>query len=89
MTPDLVMQIARDAIEITLYLALPILGVGLVVGLLISVFQAMTQIQEATLTIVPKLVVVLVSLLFLSPWMMRKMISYTEQVIVNLPQYVK
>lgn len=89
MTPDLVMQIARDAIEITLYLALPILGVGLVVGLLISVFQAMTQIQEATLTFVPKLVVVLVALLFLSPWMMRKMISYTEQVIVNLPQYVK
>ena len=89
MTPDLVMQIARDAIEITLYLALPILGVGLVVGLLISVFQATTQIQEATLTFVPKLVVVLVSLLFLSPWMMRKMISYTEQVIVNLPQYVK
>ena len=83
------MQIARDAIEITLYLALPILGVGLVIGLLISVFQAMTQIQEATLTFVPKLVVVLVSLLFLSPWMMRKMISYTEQVIVNLPQYVK
>jgi len=83
------MQIARDAIEITLYLALPILGVGMVVGLLISVFQAMTQIQEATLTFVPKLVVVLLALLFLSPWMMRKMLSYTEQVIVNLPQYVK
>ena len=89
MNPDLVGQIARDAIEITLYLALPILGVGLVVGLLISVFQAMTQIQEATLTFVPKLVVVLVALLFLSPWMMRKMLTYTEQIIVNLPQYVK
>jgi flagellar biosynthetic protein FliQ len=89
MNPDLVMQIARDAIEIALYLALPILGVGLVVGLLVSLFQAVTQIQEPTLTFVPKLVVVLVSLLFLSPWMMRKMIYYTEQVIVNLPQYVK
>ena len=89
MNPDLVGQIARDAIEITLYLALPILGVGLVVGLLVSVFQAATQIQEATLTFVPKLVVVLLAILFLSPWMMRKMLSYTEQVIVNLPLYVK
>jgi flagellar biosynthetic protein FliQ len=89
MNPDLVGQIARDAIEITLYLSLPILGVGLVVGLLISLFQAVTQIQEATLVFVPKIVVVLLALLFLSPWMMRKMLSYTEQIIVNLPQYVK
>ena len=89
MNPDLVGQIARDAIEITLYLALPILGVGLVVGLLVSLFQAVTQIQEATLVFVPKLVVVLLALLFLSPWMMRKMMTYTEQIIVNLPQYVK
>ena len=89
MNPDLVGQIARDAIEITLYLALPILGVGLVVGLAVSLFQAVTQIQEATLVFVPKLIVVLLALLFLSPWMMRKMLSYTEQVIVNLPQYVK
>ena len=89
MNPDLVGQIARDAIEITLYLALPILGVGLVVGLMVSLFQAVTQIQEATLVFVPKLIVVLLALLILSPWMMRKMLFYTEQVIVNLPQYVK
>ena len=89
MNPDLVGQIARDAIEITLYLALPILGVGLIVGLAVSLFQAVTQIQEATLVFVPKLVVVLLALLFLSPWMMRKMLFYTEQVIVNIPQYVK
>jgi len=89
MNPDLVGQIARDAIEITLYLALPILGVGLVVGLVVSLFQAVTQIQEATLVFVPKLIVVLLALLILSPWMMRKMLFYTEQVIVNLPQYVK
>ena len=89
MSPDLLGQIARDAIEITLYLTLPILGVGLVVGVLVGLFQAVTQIQEATLVFVPKLVVVLLALLFLSPWMMRKMMSYTEQLIVNLPQYVK
>jgi flagellar biosynthetic protein FliQ len=89
MTPDLVGQIARDAIEITLFLSLPILGVGLVVGLLVSLFQAVTQIQEATLVFVPKIIVVFVMLLILSPWMMRKMMFYTEQLIVNLPQYAR
>ena len=89
MSPDLVTQLARDAIEVTLYLALPILGIGLIVGLLVSLFQAVTQIQEVTLVFVPKIVVVLVSLLFLSPWMMQKMMHYTEQLIINLPQYVR
>jgi flagellar biosynthesis protein FliQ len=89
MTPDLVGQIAREAIEITLVLSLPILGVGLVIGLLVSLFQAVTQIQEASLAFVPKIVVVLLILLVLSPWMMRKMMFYTEQLIVNLPQYAR
>jgi flagellar biosynthetic protein FliQ len=89
MSPDLVMDIAKDAIEITLYLSLPILGVGLIVGLLVSLFQAVTQIQEATLTFVPKIVATLISLLFLLPWMMNKMMSYTEQMIVNIPRYLR
>jgi flagellar biosynthetic protein FliQ len=89
MTPDLVGQIARDATEITLFLSIPILGVGLLVGLLVSLFQAVTQIQEATLIFVPKIVVVFVMILVLSPWMMRKMIFYTEQLIVNIPIYAK
>jgi len=89
MSPDLVTQLARDAIEVTLYLSLPILGIGLIVGLLVSLFQAVTQIQEVTLVFVPKIIVVLVSLLFLSPWMMQKMMHYTEQLIINLPQYVR
>jgi flagellar biosynthesis protein FliQ len=89
MTPDLVGQIAREAIEVTLFLSIPILGAGLVVGLLVSHFQALTQIQEATLTFVPKIIVVFLMLLVLSPWMMRKMVFYTEQLIVNLPQYAK
>jgi flagellar biosynthetic protein FliQ len=89
MNPDLVTQLAKDAIEVTLYLTIPILAVGLVVGLLVSLFQAVTQIQEATLVFVPKIIVVLVSLLFLSPWMMQKMMHYTEQLILNIPQYVR
>jgi flagellar biosynthetic protein FliQ len=89
MTPDFVLGIAKNAIEITLLLSLPILGVGLIVGLIISIFQAATQIQEMTLTFVPKIVAMLISLLFLMPWMMSKMTDYTEQLIVNIPQYVK
>ncbi|MCX5908205.1 MAG: flagellar biosynthesis protein FliQ [Deltaproteobacteria bacterium] len=89
MTPDFVLGIAKDAIEITLLLSLPILGVGLLVGLIISIFQAATQIQEMTLTFVPKIVAMLVTLLFLLPWMMSKMTDYTEQLIVNIPQYIK
>jgi flagellar biosynthesis protein FliQ len=89
MNPDLVTQLARDAIEVTLYLAIPILAIGLVVGLLVSLFQAVTQIQEVTLVFVPKIIVVLVSLLFLSPWMMQKMMHYTEELIVNIPKYVR
>ena len=89
MSPDLVMDIAKGAIEITLYLSLPILGISLIVGLLVSLFQAVTQIQEATLTFVPKIVTMFISLLFLLPWMMNKMIHYTEQIIVNIPQYIR
>jgi flagellar biosynthetic protein FliQ len=89
MSPELVMDIAKEAIEITLYLSLPILGVSLIVGLLVSLFQAVTQIQEATLTFVPKIVAMFISLLFLLPWMMNKMIHYTEQIIVNIPQYIR
>jgi len=89
MNPELVVDIAKDAIEFTLYLSLPILGIGLIVGLLVSVFQAVTQIQEATLTFVPKIVATFISLLFLLPWMMNKMMSFTEQIIVNIPRYIR
>jgi flagellar biosynthetic protein FliQ len=88
MSPEFVVQIAKEAIEITLYLSLPIMGVGLLVGLIVSLFQAVTQIHEMTLTFVPKIIAVLVSLLFLLPWMMQKMIFYTEQLLTQLPWYI-
>jgi flagellar biosynthetic protein FliQ len=89
LNPDLVVDIAREAIEITLYLSLPILAIVLIVGLLVTLFQAVTQIQEATLTFVPKIIATFISLLFLLPWMMNKMMSYTEQLIVNIPRYIR
>jgi flagellar biosynthetic protein FliQ len=89
MSPDLVVDIAKDTIEITLYLSLPILGVGLIVGLLVALFQAVTQIQDASLTFVPKIVATFICLIFLLPWMMNKMMSFTEQLIVNIPRYIR
>ncbi len=89
MSPDLIVNIAKDAIEITLILSLPILGIGLIVGLLVSLFQAVTQIQEATLTFVPKIVATFLGLLFLLPWMLGKMMTYTEQLISNIPRYIR
>jgi len=87
MNSEHVVQIAKEAIEITLYVSLPIMGVGLLVGLVVSLFQAVTQIHEMTLTFVPKIIAVLVSLLFLLPWMMQKMVFYTQQLIIDLPRY--
>lgn len=89
MNPDVVLRIAKEMIEITLYVSLPIMGIGLVVGVFVSLFQSLTQMHEMTLTFVPKIVAVLVGLLFLLPWMMQKLVFYTESLIMNLPQYAR
>ncbi len=89
MNSELVVRIAKEAIEVTLFVSLPIMGVGLLVGLIISLFQAVTQIHEMTLTFVPKIIAVLLSLLFLMPWMIQKMVFYTEQLILQLPRYAR
>jgi flagellar biosynthetic protein FliQ len=89
MNPELVVRIAKEAIEITLFLSLPIMGVGLVVGFVISLFQAVTQMHEITLTFVPKIVAVLLALLIFTPWMLQRMIYYTEQLLMQLPGLVR
>jgi flagellar biosynthesis protein FliQ len=89
MTPDFLMGFARQAVELTLLISLPMLGIGLVVGLMVSVFQAVTQIQEMTLTFIPKIVAVLLGLLLFGPWMIRKMMAFTEYVITTIPQLAR
>ncbi len=89
MTQDMVVGLARNAVEITLLISLPMLGLGLVVGLLVSIFQAVTQIQEMTLTFVPKIIAVLIGLLVAFPWMMNKMVDYTRDIIVNIPNFIR
>ncbi len=89
MNPDVVLKIAKDMIEITLFISLPIMGIGLIVGLFVSLLQSLTQMHEMTLVFVPKIIAVLLGLLFLLPWMMQKLVFYTQNLIVNLPQYAR
>jgi flagellar biosynthetic protein FliQ len=89
MTPDLVITLAKETVELTLLICLPMLAVGLVVGVAIGLFQALTQIQEMTLVMVPKIVAILLTLLLTLPWIMNKMTAYTSQLILNIPVYAK
>jgi flagellar biosynthesis protein FliQ len=89
MTTDMVVALSRQAIETALFLALPMLGVSLVVGVVISVLQAATQIQEMTLTFVPKILSMFIALLLAFPWMMDKMINFTRELFMNIPNYLR
>ncbi|EHJ48420.1 flagellar biosynthetic protein FliQ [Solidesulfovibrio carbinoliphilus subsp. oakridgensis] len=89
MTTDMVVALSRQAIETALFLALPMLGVSLVVGVIISVLQAATQIQEMTLTFVPKILSMFIALLIAFPWMMDKMLNFTRELLMNIPTYIR
>lgn len=85
MSPEAVMTLMQGAMEMMLKLAGPILGAGLLVGVLVGIFQAVTQIQEMTLTFVPKILVTVVVLMFAFPWMLQTMMDFTAQLFLNLP----
>ncbi|MCG4115958.1 flagellar biosynthesis protein FliQ, partial [Campylobacter jejuni] len=75
--------------KITLLLSLPMLLAGLIAGLVISIFQATTQINEMTLSFVPKIILVVVILIFLMPWMTTTMIDFTENILNQIPTFIK
>ncbi len=89
MTADTVAQIIYNAVIITLMLTMPAVGAGLIIGFMISLFQAVTQIQEQTLTFVPKLIIVLMVIAFMSPWMMSLMIDFIITLWSNIPNMVR
>ncbi|MBD5417653.1 MAG: flagellar biosynthesis protein FliQ [Desulfovibrio sp.] len=89
MTPEFVIGFGRQAIELCLMMALPMLGVGLCVGVVVSIIQAATQIQEQTLTFIPKIICMFIALLVALPWLMERMITFTRDVFINIPQYVQ
>jgi flagellar biosynthetic protein FliQ len=80
MTPELVVQLARRSFEATLLLAAPLLVASLIIGLIISVFQAVTSINEATLAFAPKIIAVMVAMIIFFPWMMTYMSDFTREI---------
>jgi flagellar biosynthetic protein FliQ len=85
MTPELVVQLARRSFETILLLSAPILIFSLIVGLIISIFQAVTSINEATLAFVPKIVAVMVAMIIFFPWMMSYMSDFTREIFAIIP----
>ena len=88
MTPESVMTLGRTAMEMTILVASPVLLVTLVVGLIVSIFQAATQINDASLSFIPKIIAVLATFAIAGPWMLTLMTDYMRQVLTDLPGMV-
>jgi len=88
MGPDQVLELSTEALELALRVALPLLGVGLVVGLAVSIFQAVTQIQEQTLSFIPKILALAGVLIVGGPWMLNQLLSYTSDLWTSIPSMV-
>lgn len=84
MTPDMVISLAEDAVYTVIIISAPLLLIALGVGLIVSVFQAMTQIQEQTLAFIPKIVAVLLTIVLFGPWMLTTLLDYTTNLYQNL-----
>lgn len=89
MSEDLLIQMGRDALMMVLLLSAPMLGLGLIVGVLVSIFQATTQIQEPTLAFIPKIVAVFVGIALFGPWMLHVIKQYTTQLYTQMPYWIK
>ncbi|MGB7606539.1 MAG: flagellar biosynthesis protein FliQ [Lutisporaceae bacterium] len=89
MNQEMVIDLGVEAIRVALMVSAPILLLGLLVGLIVSIIQATTQIQEATLSFIPKLIAIALALLIFGPWMMNMMYSFTVNLFENIPNYIK
>lgn len=89
MGAEFIVTMAQQSIKVLLLLTMPLMGVALVIGLIISIFQAATQLQEMTLTFIPKIVAIFLALLFLSPWMLMTIMDFTREIFMNIPNYVR
>jgi flagellar biosynthesis protein FliQ len=88
MDNNFVIEVTNQAVKVTLMLAAPMLLGALVVGIMVSLFQAVTQINEQTLSFIPKILVIVMALVFLSPWMMETITSFTHDLYAGIPQMV-
>lgn len=88
MSPEFVLTIATEALTVTTMLAAPLLLSALAAGIVVGVFQAATQINEMTLTFIPKLMVLVIALIFTGPWMLQLIVNYTRTLFMNIPQMI-
>ncbi len=84
-----VIDIAQNALKITLYVSAPLLGLSLVVGLIVSIFQATTQIQEQTLSFIPKILSVIVAIAVFGSWMLNTLVEYTTELYESIVQLIR
>ena len=89
MTDSTAIDIAQKALTLAFMISLPALGFGLVVGVIVAVFQAATQIHEATLTFIPKIAAVAVALILFGPWILNRMVTFTSDLLGSIPTLVK
>lgn len=89
MTEDLIMKLSQDTLRTTAMISAPLLGAALVTGLIVSILQAITQINEATLTFIPKMIVIGVVILLAGPWMLEILTHFTTGLFENLAIYVR
>ena len=89
MNEEFIISFATEAIKTTLLLSAPMLGFGLITGLAVSIFQAVTSIQEMTLTFIPKILAVFLALVIFFPWLLHLILNFTSNVLTNFPTYVQ
>lgn len=88
MTPETVLEITQQALELTVLVSTPLLLSALITGLLVSIFQAATQINEMTLSFIPKLLVLVLVMIIAGPWMLTTMMDYTRRLFMNIPTLI-
>ncbi|NPA40856.1 MAG: flagellar biosynthesis protein FliQ [Aquificae bacterium] len=89
MNPDLVVSLGQRALEMAILLAMPVLMATFIVGLVVSIFQAATQIQEMTLAYIPKIVAAMIIIFLLGGWMLGKLLDFTKEIFVNIPIWIR
>lgn len=89
MESEFVIEVISQAIRVTLMMAAPMLIGALLVGILVSIFQAVTQINEQTLSFIPKILVIVAAMVIFSPWMMETIVSFTRELFISIPEIVR
>ncbi|HHX24032.1 MAG: flagellar biosynthesis protein FliQ [Tepidanaerobacteraceae bacterium] len=88
MTQEMVIYLARESLSTALLISAPMLGFGMLVGIIVSILQATTQIQEQTLTFVPKIIAVMAAIIIFGPWMLNVITKFTYNLFNNLPNFI-